>query len=244
MISAMADSIGRRGWGWQVLCYGIEAPYVPAGLAAGGAACCAVARWRRAPWLAAIGAGLEGQAGLYLHTTMRGKLQVWERELDSLALRGDERLLDLGCGRGAVLIAAARRLPAGRAVGIDLWRSQDQSGNDIDFTRANAQAAGVSDLVELNTADMTELPFPDASFDVVTSALAVHNIPTVEGRRQAIDEAMRVLRPGGRLLLADFRHANDYRQHLGAAANSRPLGPSYWYGGPWAATTLVTCTKA
>jgi ubiquinone/menaquinone biosynthesis C-methylase UbiE len=174
---------------------------------------------------------------------VRGKLQIWERELDRLALRGDERLLDLGCGRGAVLIAAARRLPAGRAVGIDLWRSRDQSGNNIEVTRANARAAGVFDRVELQTADMTELPFPDASFDVVVSALALHNIPTGEGRERAVDEAMRVLRPGGRLLLADFRHASDYRQHLGPAATSRPLGPRYWYGGPWAATTLVTSSK-
>jgi len=44
-----------------------------------------------------------------------------------------------------------------------------------------------------------------------------------------------VLRPGGLLLLADFRHTGEYREHLGPAANGRPLGPSYCYGGPWAA---------
>ena len=137
-----------------------------------------------------------------------------------------------------MLIAAARRLPAGRAIGIDLWRSKDQSANNIEVTRANVRAAGVADRVELQTADMTQQPFPDASFDVVTSALAVHNIPTAERRERAVDEAMRVLRPGGRLLLAGFRHANDYRQRLGSSATSRPLRPSYWNGGPWAATTL------
>ncbi|MGH3768868.1 MAG: SAM-dependent methyltransferase [Pseudonocardiaceae bacterium] len=70
-----------------------------------------------------VGAALLGQAALYLHTTPRGKVRVWEDELDRLSLRGDEQLLDLGCGRGAVLIAAAQRLPAGRAVGVDLWRT-------------------------------------------------------------------------------------------------------------------------
>lgn len=109
--------------------YGVEAPYVPTGLAAGGVGCLTAASWRRARWLAVLGVAMFAQAGLYLHTTVRGKLRVWERELDRLNLRGDERLLDLGCGRGAVLIAAARRLPVGRAVGVDLWRSQDQSGN-------------------------------------------------------------------------------------------------------------------
>src|SRR5450759_2056310 len=87
--------------------YGVEAPYVPTGLAAGGVGCLTAASWRRARWLAVLGVAMFAQAGLYLHTTVRGKLRVWERELDRLNLRGDERLLDLGCGRGAVLIAAA-----------------------------------------------------------------------------------------------------------------------------------------
>ena len=77
--------------------------------------------------------------------------------------------------------------------------------------------------VELHTADMTALPFPDASFDVVTRALAIHNIPTADGRRRAVDEAMRVLRPGGHLLPTDFRHAGDCRQHLGPSATISPL---------------------
>lgn len=94
--------------------YGVEAPYVPTGLAAGGVGCLTAASWRRARWLPVLGVAMFAQAGPYLHTTVRGKLRVWERELDRLNLRGDERLMDLGCGRGAVL---------------DLWRSQDQSGN-------------------------------------------------------------------------------------------------------------------
>lgn len=237
MTSSDAAPSGRA----RPLRYGIEAPYVPAGLAAGGLIL--VAASGQARWLLVPGAVLLAQAVLYLHTTVYGKIRVWERELDRLDLRGDERLLDLGCGRGAVLIAAARRLPHGRAVGVDLWRGQDQSGNDIDITRANAEAANLADRVELHTADMTELPFPDSSFDVITSALAVHNIPTPEGRDRALDEAIRVLRPGGRLLVADFRHTTQYLEHLGAPAASRPLGPRYWYGGPWAATTMITKTK-
>jgi methylase of polypeptide subunit release factors len=70
--------------------------------------------------MAATGTVLLANAGVYLHTTLRGKLRIWERELDRIRLTGDEQLLDLGCGRGAVLIAAARRLPTGRAVGVDL----------------------------------------------------------------------------------------------------------------------------
>ena len=133
--------------------YGVDALPVPAVLVAAGTACYLAAA-RRRPYrvaLAAAGTVLLANAGVYLHTTLRGKLRIWERELDHAGLRGDEQLLDLGCGRGAVLIAAARRLPTGRAVGADLW-TRDQSGNRPEVTLANAAAAGVADRVEVHTA--------------------------------------------------------------------------------------------
>jgi len=226
--------------------YGVDAPGFVASTSALGAACTLAAaarpfRGRRA--VAALGAGLLVQAGVYLHTTLRGKLRVWERELDALELRGDERLLDLGCGRGAVLIGAARRLPRGRAVGVDLWASEDQSGNTPAATLANAVAAGVRDRIEVHTADVTELPFPDADFDLVTSALVIHNIPTMAARLRAVDEALRVLRPGGRLLLADITPmVRRYAAHLGAGT-VRDLGPAYWYGGPWLSVSVLELRK-
>ena len=143
--------------------------------------------------------------GAYLHNTLRGKFVVWAGLLDQLHLRGDERILDLGCGRGAVLLMAAQHLTTGRAVGVDLWRSVDQSGNSLEATRRNAIAEGVADRVELHTGDMTALPFEENSFDVVVSSLAVHNISGSAGREKAISEAVRVLRPGGRLMIADIR---------------------------------------
>ena len=224
--------------------YGVDAPAVPAVLGAAGVACCLAAARRRPGRITMTAAGtvLLANAGVYLHTTLHGKLRIWERELDRAGLQGDERLLDLGCGRGAVLIAAARRLPTGRAVGADLW-TRDQSGNSPEVTLANAAAAGVADRVEVHTADMTVLPFPDGSFDVVTSALAIHNIPSPEGRYRALDEAMRVLRPGGQMLIADpWPMARKYAAHIGQGT-LRGLGPGYWYGGPWLGITLLHAVK-
>src|SRR6478672_2661520 len=94
----------------------------------------------------AMGAAAPGLAGLWLllnaatfvHTTRAGKFRVWADLLDRLDLKGDERLLDIGCGRGAVLLMAARRLPRGQAVGIDHWSAKDQSGNAEQVTRRNA----------------------------------------------------------------------------------------------------------
>ncbi|GIE85570.1 class I SAM-dependent methyltransferase [Actinoplanes regularis] len=220
--------------------YGIDAPPIPALLGAAAVASAAAAtRWHtgRTP-LAVTSAVLLAGTGIYLHTTLRGKLRAWEEILDRAALRGDEHLLDLGCGRGAVLVAAARRLPQGRAVGVDLW-SADQSGNRPEATLANAAAAGVANRVDVRSADMTALPFPDNSFDIVTSAMAIHNISSAAGRHRALAEAIRVLRPGGQLLIADpAPFVRKYAAHL-RQGTPRALGPGYWYSGPWLAVSLL-----
>jgi ubiquinone/menaquinone biosynthesis C-methylase UbiE len=166
--------------------------------------------------------------------------------LTTLPWRGDEQILDLGCGRGAILLMAAECVPRGRAVGIDIWSSKDQSGNAMDVTVSNAAAEGVADRIELKTADMRELPFADDSFDVVVSNVAIHNISDADGRDRAIDEAWRVLRPGGRLLIADISKSRQYHDRLatlGARVARRPLGWRMWWGGPWMATMLIDAQK-
>ncbi|HET6503167.1 MAG TPA: class I SAM-dependent methyltransferase [Amycolatopsis sp.] len=189
-----------------------------------------------------------GSVALYLYATKSGKFRVWSEILDEVFLRGDERVLDLGCGRGAVLIAAARRLRTGRVVGIDLWRTQDQSGNAESRTVRNAAAEGVADRIELCTGDLRRLPFADSTFDVVLSSLAMHNIMRPADRVTAIDEAVRVLRPGGRVFVADILGtAKEYRRRLTelgmTAVRVRPLGWRMWFGGPWVRTKLVTAVK-
>ena len=119
---------------------------------------------------------------------------VWERLLNNFGFKGDEQVLDIGCGRGAVLLLAAKHLTSGKAVGIDLWKREDQSGNSINATEHNAIVEGVADRVELKTGDMTAMPFPDESFDLVLSNMAIHNVRG-DMRNKAIDEAIRVLRP-------------------------------------------------
>src|SRR5262249_26662865 len=144
----------------------------------------------------------------------RGKFLVWAELLDRLELRGDERVLDLGCGRGAVLLLAAEHLTTGRAVGVDLWRRGDQSGNAAEATQRNAAAQGAADRGELHTADMTALPFEADSFDVILSNVAIHNVGGRAAREEAIEEAVRVLRPGGRLMIVDLWATPLYRAQL------------------------------
>ena len=131
--------------------YGIDAPYAPAFIAVMTVVVLVMAiisgHWQTFVPVTFMLAVL----GLYLHSTLRGKFIVWADLLDQLNLRGDERILDMGCGRGAVLLMAAQHLTTGRAVGVDLWRSADQSGNAPEATQRNAIAEGVGDRVELQT---------------------------------------------------------------------------------------------
>jgi arsenite methyltransferase len=227
--------------------YGIDAPYllpIPAVLVVINIANGVVSgtAW---PFVAA--GVVMACAGSGFYASRRGKFVVWAALLDQLTLRGDERILDLGCGRGAVLLLAAQHLTTGRAVGVDLWKRGDQSGNSAEATRRNAVAEGVADRVELHTADMTALPFEENSFNLVVSNLAIHNIKGRAGRDRAIEEAVRVLRPGGRLMIADIWATRQYRTHLARLGMidiaRRGLGWRMWWGGPWLPTRLVTATK-
>jgi arsenite methyltransferase len=234
--------------------YGIDAPYVPALFGALGLffVALAVLNATEGATGGVITTGLVavfflGCMTSYLYTTRVGKFVVWSQILDGLSLGGAEQVLDMGCGRGAVLLLAAKRLDTGGAHGVDLWRAQDQSGNATETTQRNVEIEGLADRVTLHTADMTALPFEDATFDVVVSSLAIHNIKKKSGRQQAVVEGLRVLRPGGRLTIADFRHVDEYAKALGAPevadVRTRGLGWRFWYGGPWAGTKLVTATK-
>ena len=189
-----------------------------------------------------------GNAISFFYTTRRGKFLEWERILNGLHMRGDEMVLDMGCGRGAVLTAVARRLTTGRVTGVDIWSTTDQSGNAKEAALRNAELEGVSDRVHVETADMRMLPCPDASFDLVVSSMAIHNIRSNADRRRAISEAFRLLKPGGRLVIADIRNTRVYAdalRALGAAEiQRRRLGWRFWWGNPIAGTTLLTASKA
>jgi arsenite methyltransferase len=240
--------------------YGVDGDYrlIPAPvLLAGYLLLCLAATVLAALWLAtgrtlpALGAAVVGvvliAAGMSVwRFSRRGKFEVWARLLTGIGLRGDEQVLDLGCGRGAVLLIAAKLVPRGSAVGVDIWRA-DQTGNSIQATLANADAEGVADLVELHTRDMTDLQFPDESFDLVLSNLAIHNLPDHDARRAAIDEAVRVLRPGGRVAIADLGFTRLYASRLQqrgmADVRRRDLGWRAWWGLPFFRTHAVTATK-
>ena len=235
--------------------YGYDAPY---GLVIFGTVAmvsgivAAIAWWRGSFQAAKIATGycviFLGNTVSFFYTTRHGKFIEWNGILDRTGLRGDERVLDMGCGRGAVLTAVAKRLTTGSVTGVDIWSTHDQSGNAREVTLHNASLEGVADRVTVETGDMRALPFPDGGFDLVVSSLAIHNIKSNDDRRKAIAEGYRVLKPGGRMVIADIRATRLYAhtlKTLGASNVERVrLGWRFWWGNPVAATTLITASKA
>jgi SAM-dependent methyltransferase len=172
-----------------------------------------------------------------------GKARIANKLIGSLALKGDENVLDVGCGHGLMLITAARRLTTGRAVGVDIWQKEDQAGNSMEATLANVLAEGVSDRVELKDGDARQLPFEDNSFDLVVSSWALHNIYDKEERAKAVREITRVLKPGGRAALIDIQHTDEYAQifRQGGMENVKRSGPNFVFVIP---SHSLTATKS
>jgi arsenite methyltransferase len=177
-----------------------------------------------------IGIWQVGVGGAIVWSSRVGKLWERDRLLDGLRLRGNERILDVGCGRGLLLIGAAKRLPHGRAVGIDYWSQVDQGDNHEQATYRNAEIEGVADRVEVHTGDMQRLPFEDASFDAIIASQAIHNIEDREGRREAMRQIVRVLQPGGKVAFMDFFYVDQFAEDLQALGmqDVQISAPSLW----------------
>lgn len=112
-----------------------------------------------------------------------------------LSLGGAERLLDVGCGTGGLLAEALRRHRGLFAAGVD--------ADPAILTIAARRLGRWRGRVALHAGRAESLPLPDEAFDAAVSTLAFHHLPT-PAKLAALGEILRVLRPGGRFLLADF----------------------------------------
>ena len=162
-------------------------------------------------------------AGLVIVRSSRvHKIRERIRLVDRLSLEGNERVLDLGCGRGLLLLEVARRLDArGRATGVDAWGTRDgmRARERVDDAAAallgNALAEGV-ERFDLASGDLLRLPFRDGAFDAVVSGLALHHVAGFESRVHVVRELARVLRVGGKVVLIDRHHTVTYVDALRA----------------------------
>ena len=202
--------------------YGIDAPDVIRNLFLASACAIVIALFARAllhlgplvvslrvtAWAIGIGCAASGflmllyaKAGKFLHRDRMLKLHDW---------CGNEQVLDVGTGRGLLLVSAARRITTGHATGIDIWNKNDLSGNALDRTERNLAAEGVTEKCSLVSEGAQKMSFPDESFDVILSNLCLHNIDDKPTRLQACKEIVRVLKTGGVAIFSDYKLTREY----------------------------------
>jgi SAM-dependent methyltransferase len=128
--------------------------------------------------------------------------KLWNLLLDHLATEGQGRALDIGTGNGALAVRLAKRCPDLQVVAVDYW------GGGWEYARAvcerNARLEGVENRVTFHKASAASLPFKDAAFDHVVSHFVFHEVSDLPDKRDAIREALRVLRAGGTFAFQDM----------------------------------------
>ena len=122
--------------------------------------------------------------------------QSWRRRtVRALGLVPGARVLDLATGTGDLAIMSARSEPGAHVVGLD------PSPKMLDIAREKLAAQGLADRSELVEGDAEHLPFPDSSFEAVTIAFGIRNVPD---RSRALREMARVTKRGGRIAILEL----------------------------------------
>lgn len=115
---------------------------------------------------------------------------------------GEGKILDIGTGSGSLIIKMAKAYPKAYLTGIDYW------GEDWEYSKdqckQNAAIEGVSDRMVFIKASAAELPFNNDEFDIVVSCLTFHEVKDREDKIEVIQEAWRVLKPGGQFIFLDL----------------------------------------
>jgi arsenite methyltransferase len=213
--------------------YGIDAPHVLRNLFLFGIPCLLVGFWGPRqihlgqiaflprPMFLGTGTLLVIEGLLFLFYVKVGKFFHRDRMLSLHTWRGDEKVLDVGCGRGLLLAGVGKLLNhGGTATGIDIWSNEDMGGNSEAATRHNLDLEGISDRCTLVGLPAQEMAFPNGAFDVIVSNLCLHNIYDRPTRQAAVQQIVRVLKPGGVAILSDYKLTGQYADQLRQAGLS------------------------
>ncbi|WML39633.1 class I SAM-dependent methyltransferase [Neobacillus sp. OS1-2] len=182
------------------------------------------------------------EAIMMIWSSKKGKGYVVKKMIEQLNIKENDLVLDVGCGRGFVLHSLAKQLSNGKVIGIDVWNTKDQSGNNPNVTLQNAEKEGIQERVEIINADARDLPFEANTFDVIASSLAIHNISNKNERQKAIEEMVRVLKVNGHVAILDFQYIEEY-SHMFKKAGLKDIMISKLYFSMFPPVRIVTGIK-
>ncbi|MDC0535257.1 class I SAM-dependent methyltransferase [Francisellaceae bacterium] len=215
--------------------YGIDAPYVPItfiGISLAFFILCII--YRSYSYLF-VSLFFLINSLIYLHTSLRGKFYIWNKLIGKYAPENITKSCDIACGRGLALIQTAIYYPSAVAEGIDIWNKMDQSGNSPEQTKLNAQKNQAKNI-KIATGNMLKLPYENESFELVTSSIAIHSLKSSHERNMALSEIYRITKPGGRIIIVDFKYTKSYAKQLNKLSGKeiihKSCGFKGWFGNP------------
>jgi len=192
------------------------------------AAAAAAGLWLKMPALCAV-LGVLGAAALCFDIYMyichelfafgKGDMmaEVHEHLVRHLSWNGEGRLLDIGCGAGALTVRCAKAYPKAELVGMDYWGAEWSYAESQ--CEANARAEGVAERVSFEKGDAAHLKYADGEFDAAVSNFVFHEVKTAADKREAVREALRVVKKGGAFAFQDLFDQKALYGDIGAFIN-------------------------
>lgn len=134
--------------------------------------------------------------------------KVYDIIIQSLGTKVKGKILDIGSGNGVLAVKLAEQHSEIEVVGIDYW------GKDWEYSKGvcekNARAVKVEGQVHFQKGDAAKLDFAASTFDSVISNLTFHEVQTVADKRAVVQEALRVVKPGGSFAFVDYFFDENY----------------------------------
>ena len=149
--------------------------------------------------------------------------KILDYVVENLRWDGRGKILDIGCGGGALAVKIAKRFPEAEVTGLDYW------GLKWDYCKEqcekNAAIEGVGERIKFIRGDAAELPFKDGEFDAAVSNFVFHEVGSQPDKKLLVKEALRVVKPGGGFVFHDlFYRAGTYGSTSALEEYLRELG--------------------
>ena len=181
--------------------------------------------------------------GIYCNTLFRGRQIIWHQILSELKLAPDSKVAVLGLSYAGLFIDVAKKLKApGKVTGVNVDK-ENVAKQEQERIKENR----VADRAEVVDGRLQNLPLENRQYGYVFSAFTFHSVSPAINRGRALQEAVRVMKPEGTLVIVDFGDMQQYRPILSnmgfQTVRIVPTGMIGWWGGPWLKTSVLMARR-